>query len=173
MDLEVISKTISKTSDDDTLTRSQLLRKTNKNQTTTDSKKELYREILREEHTILRQDYIEYRFDFASICQAIAIILGFFMLINLIIFLSSAYGITNETSGDSYLSWVMFGESGLLLLLSGLSVPRRSVVVEQRSKRSVHDNKDRSLRFAFVHSLTYFVSGICMAVISTFVFYTL
>ena len=67
----------------------------------------------------------------------------------------------------------MFGESGLLLLFSGLAVPRRSVVVEQRLKRSIGELKDRSLRFAFVHSLTYFIAGICMAIISILVFYNL
>ncbi|GAI05612.1 unnamed protein product, partial [marine sediment metagenome] len=136
-----------------------------------EAKKEIYREAFRDEHTVLRQDYIEYRFDFACICQAIAIVLGFFMMINLIIYFSMDYGFNNVSSIDSFLSWIMFGESGLLLLFSGLSVPRRSVVVEQRSKRSIGDSKDRSLRFAFVHSLTYFIAGICLAIISTIVHY--
>jgi hypothetical protein len=173
MDLEVISKNLSKKVEDDTLTHSQLLHRTTKKQTITDSKKELYREVFRDEQTVLRQDYVEYRFDFACICQAVAIILGFVMMINLIIYLSMDYGFNTSNSGDSILSWIMFGQCGLLLLFSGLSIPRRSVVVEQRSKRSVKELKDRSLRFAFVHSLTYFISGICMAVISTFVYYTL
>jgi hypothetical protein len=165
LDLEVISKK----SDEEAIAKSPLLRKSFKNQKTTDAKKELYREVFREEQTVLRQDYLEYKFDFASICQAIAIILGFIMMINFIIFLSSGYGLSDVGSGITYLSWIMFGQSGFLLLLSGLAIPRRSVVVEQRSKRSVHDKSDRKLRFAFVHSLTYFIAGICMAVISTFV----
>ncbi|NHJ32865.1 MAG: hypothetical protein FK732_08380 [Asgard group archaeon] len=173
MDLEVIPKTISKKSDEDRISQSQLFRKSYKKETTSIAKKELYREVFYEEHTVLRQDYVEYRFDFACICQAIAIILGILMTINLIVYLSTDYGLTNISGNDSYLSWIMFGQSGLLLLFSGLSVPRRSIVVEQRSKRSMKEYKDRSLRFAFVHSLTYFIAGICMAVISTLVHFTL
>lgn len=173
LDFDAARKTISKKSDDDTISHSQLLHNTYKNRTPSESKKELYRETFREEHTVLRQDYIEYRFDFACICQAIAIVLGFFMMVNLIIYFSMDYGLNNVGSEDSFLSWIMFGESGLLLLFSGLSVPRRSVVVKQRSKRSIGESKDRSLRFAFVHSLTYFIAGICMAIISILVFYNL
>ena len=165
LDLEVISHK----SDDEKLRQSQLLRKSYKKHSISDAKKELYREVLREEQTVLRQDYMEYKFDFASICQAISIILGLFMIINFIILISSGYSLSDVGSGDSYLSWVMFGQSGLLLLLSGLAIPRRSVVVERRTMRSTHDKKDRKLRFAFVHSLTYFIAGICMAIISTFV----
>ncbi len=173
MDLDTLRKTISKKSDEDTISHSQLLRKSYRNRTPSEAKKEIYREVFRDEHTVLRQDYIEYRFDFACICQAIAIVLGFFMMINLIIYFSMDYGFNNVSSIDSFLSWIMFGESGLLLLFSGLSVPRRSVVVEQRSKRSIGESKDRSLRFAFVHSLTYFIAGICLAIISTIVHYQL
>ncbi|TET31809.1 MAG: hypothetical protein E3J70_01680 [Candidatus Heimdallarchaeota archaeon] len=173
MDLDAMRKTTSKKSDEDTISHSQLLRKSYKKHTPSETKKELYREAFREEHTVLRQDYIEYRFDFACICQAIAIVLGFFMMVNLIIYFSIDYGLNKVSSVDSFLSWIMFGESGLLLLFSGLAVPRRSVVVEQRLKRSIGELKDRSLRFAFVHSLTYFIAGICMAIISILVFYNL
>ncbi len=165
MDLE----TISKKSDDESLTQPQLHHKSYKKHTISDAKKELYREVLREEQTVLRQDYVEYKFDFASICQAISIILGIFMMIDFIILLSTGYSLSDVGSGNSYLSWVMFGQSGLLLLFSGLAIPRRSVVVEQRTMSNKNNKKDRKLRFAFVHSLTYFIAGICMAVISTFV----
>ena len=96
LDLEAISKK----SDDESLTQSQILRKTYKKHTVSDAKKELYREVLREEQTVLRQDYLEYKFDFASICQAISIILGIFMIINFIILLSSGYSLSDVGSGD-------------------------------------------------------------------------
>ena len=103
MDLDAMRKTTSKKSDEDTISHSQLLRKFYKNRTPSETKKELYREAFREEHTVLRQDYIEYRFDFACICQAIAIVLGFFMMVNLIIYFSIDYGLNKVSTVDSFL----------------------------------------------------------------------
>jgi len=75
-------------------------------------------------------------------------------------------------AGKSYLiSWIMFGEAGLLMICSGLTIPRRSFVAAQRIRKKNVDYRRQSLKFAFAHSLTYFISSICLAIISTMAYY--
>ncbi len=131
---------------------------------------ELYEKILREQRLVLRQDYKVYQFNFANIFQAISIVLGVFMIFDLILFLYYSYNLDPNPNWKEIMSWVMFVQSGFLILFSGLTIPRLSLVVKQRKIRRNEDPRIRGLKFAFVHSLTYFVSGICMAVLSFFAY---
>ncbi len=136
------------------------------------NQKQSFDDILRNQRTAIRQDYTVYRFNFTSCCQAIAFVVGFFMLINLILYLVRTYG-PNSLSGYPYiLSMIMFAESGFLLIASGLTIHRRELVLKKRQKYGGKYNPNaENLKFAFAHSFTYFVAAICIASISYFVYY--
>ncbi|MBN1330788.1 MAG: hypothetical protein JXA54_15050 [Candidatus Heimdallarchaeota archaeon] len=128
-------------------------------------------DILRNQKTAIRQDYIVYRFNFAASCQAISIVLIIFMLINLILYSVNKFG-SNPLSGYTYiLSCIMFGESGFLLILSGLTIHRRELVVKKRFMRGKYNPNMDNLKFAFAHSFTYLISALCVASLSSFVYF--
>jgi len=138
---------------------------------TLEYKNQTFDDILRNQRTTIRQDYTVYRFNFSSCCQAISIIIGFFMLINLILYFANSFG-PNSLNGYTYiLSWIMFGESGFLFILSGITVHHRELVVKKRLMRSKYNPKADNLKFAFAHSFTYFISALCIASLSSFIYY--
>jgi len=115
---------------------------------------------------VYRQDYQIYKFNFASCCQAVAIILAFLMTVNSLIFLTFFLQPDPRPDWPSVLSWISFAESGFLILFSGLTIPKFTFTVKKTKLTKIYDPRITQLQFAFVHSLTYLLSGICMVGLS-------
>ncbi|MCF2143864.1 MAG: hypothetical protein K9W42_09205 [Candidatus Heimdallarchaeota archaeon] len=116
--------------------------------------------------SVYRQDYQIYRFNFASCCQAIALILAVLMLINSLLYLSFQLQAAPRPDWPYVLSWIFFAESGGLLLFSGLAIPKFTITVKKFRLSKNFNPHISQLQFAFVHSLTYFISGLLMVGLS-------
>jgi len=116
--------------------------------------------------SVCRQDYQIYRFNFASCCQAIALILTFLMLINSLLYLSFQLQAVPRPDWPYVLPWIFFAESGGLLLFSGLAIPKFTITVKKFRFSKNFNPHISQLQFAFVHSLTYFISGLLMVALS-------
>ncbi|MFW9922551.1 MAG: hypothetical protein ACFFDW_04590 [Candidatus Thorarchaeota archaeon] len=128
--------------------------------------KEIFIEIERNEESLKRQDMIEYRFNFPCVTQATSLILGIVMFINSFVFISSF-----NPLGRSYiLSMTMLVQGGIMLILSGVMIPRKKMSVPRRYHYKNIDSRRRNLGFAFTHSLTWFICSLCMLIFST-IFY--
>ncbi|NHJ86400.1 MAG: hypothetical protein FK734_13130 [Asgard group archaeon] len=123
-----------------------------------------------QKETVQRLDYTVYRFSFLTVCQAIAFILAFFMILNAIIFVFYRSTLMNIFNDPYILSWIMFGESGVMILFAAFTVPRSAVVVKRHNTYRKRSSLIRNKRiFAFTHSFTWFVAGCSMVILSTMV----
>lgn len=130
------------------------------------SSDEMYR-VLYEEHKaekeeemLNRKDFITYQFNMQCISQAIAIILAFAMFINAILYIFVDFNTVFLFGSDYSLSWIMLVEMGVMFLFASFTVPRKNVTVKRRVNSKELSPYKRDLRFAFAHSLTWFLSAI-------------
>ncbi len=137
-------------------------------------KNRLLREVLSkinlEVATVRRQDVISYRLTFPCYTQALSMIIGFLLILNGLIFLTVR--VPTYLSQEEVLSWVLFGEAGALFILSGLGIPRRSVTFANRNTSRKINPQKRNLTFAFTHTITWFTAAICLAIISSMIYFS-
>jgi hypothetical protein len=130
------------------------------------SSDEMYRvlyeeyEAEKEEEMLNRKDFITYKFNLQCISQAIAIILAFVMLVNAILYIFVDFDTVFLFGSDYSLSWIMLVEMGVMFLFASFTVPRKNVTVKRRINTKEISPYQRDLRFAFAHSLTWFLSAI-------------
>ena len=147
--------------------------RSNTNKSLINKEKYQFKEQNFEDEKITRQDVTIYHFSFVSSCQAISIILGFFMIINTIIYLFFIYITQILVSNDYLFSWIIFTESAILFLFSVVMVHKRTLVVKNSVIKQTIYTKKNNLKFAFIHSFTYLISAICLAILSTLAHFTL
>lgn len=130
--------------------------------------KELLAEIELEYQSIERQDIIQYKIKFIFVTQAMSILLALLMTINALIFLFSL----NRLRIHEIVSMAMFLQAGILFVFAGVMIPRKTISKPRNFRHRKVDPLRKDLTFAFTHSLTYFLTALCMLVISV-IFYNL
>ena len=131
--------------------------------------KDVLTRIDREAMAVKRQDVVTYKLTFTYYTQAVSIIVGIILILDGLIFLTVR--VPSYLSQKEILSWVIFGEAGLLCFLAGLTVPRRSLTFKSRNTTRRVNQERRNLIFAFTHTLSWLTAAICLALISTMIFY--
>ncbi|MBD3190128.1 MAG: hypothetical protein GF308_05770 [Candidatus Heimdallarchaeota archaeon] len=142
------------------------------NEWSADFSKTILAEMEEEKIQTGRKDIVIYKLKIQKVLQAVAIIVFIILVCDSLFYLT--FWSPGSFGANWTLSWLMFIQSGCLLIISGITISQTARVGRRRNVPQGLASAPRiNLKFAFFHSLTWFIAGILLAIFSYIVFYAI